>query len=35
MREESEILRQMEANGDIIIAGAVYDVATGEVSFRH
>lgn len=35
MREESAILRDMEANGDIIIAGAVYDVATGEVSFRH
>ena len=35
MREESAILREMEANGDIIIAGAVYDVATGEVNFRH
>ena len=35
MRDESAILREMETNGDIIIAGAVYDVATGEVSFRH
>ena len=35
IRQESSILREMESLGDIIIAGAVYDVATGEVSFRH
>lgn len=35
IRQESSILREMESRGDIIIAGAVYDVATGEVSFRH
>ena len=34
IRNESDILRVMEENGDITIAGAIYDVATGEVSFR-
>jgi carbonic anhydrase len=32
IRKESEILAQMEANGQIKIRGAMYDVATGEVS---
>lgn len=30
---ESEILAEMEKNREIIIAGAIYDVATGEVDF--
>ena len=34
IRKESDILRTMEADGAIVIAGAIYDVATGKVSFR-
>ncbi len=34
IRKESDILRSMEADGTILIAGAIYDVATGKVSFR-
>ncbi len=34
IRKESSILREMESRGDIIVAGAIYDVATGKVSFR-
>lgn len=34
IRKESDILRTMEADGAILIAGAIYDVATGKVSFR-
>ena len=33
MRDDSEILRLMESNGDIAIVGAVYNVATGVVTF--
>jgi carbonic anhydrase len=32
IREESEILARMESDGQIEIRGAMYDVATGEVS---
>jgi carbonic anhydrase len=32
IREESEILAQMESRGEILIQGAMYDVATGKVS---
>ena len=34
IRKESDILRTMEADGAIVIAGAIYDVATGKVSYR-
>lgn len=33
IREESSILKEMEDNGEIVIVGAVYDVATGEVNY--
>ena len=33
IRERSEVLRQMEAQGEIAIAGAMYDVETGAVEF--
>lgn len=33
IRQRSEILRDMERNGEIKIVGAVYDMATGKVSF--
>ena len=33
IRDRSEIMRDLEAAGDIAIAGAVYDVATGAVTF--
>ena len=33
IREHSEILRDMEKNGEIKIVGAVYDMATGNVTF--
>ncbi len=33
IRERSAILRNLEAEGRIMIAGALYDVETGEVSF--
>lgn len=34
IRAESPILLEMERNGEIAIVGAVYDVATGKVSFK-
>lgn len=34
VRERSEVLRDLEASGDIMIVGAVYDIATGRVDFR-
>ena len=34
IRNESEVLRNLENEGSIKILGALYDVATGEVSFR-
>ncbi len=33
IRQESEILKEMEDNGEIIIVGAVYDVASGGVAY--
>jgi len=33
IREESPILAEMEQEGSILIVGAIYSVATGEVSF--
>ena len=33
MKKDSEVLREMEANGEIDIVGAVYDVASGKVDF--
>lgn len=33
IRKESPILKEMEDNGEIVIAGAIYDVATGAVEF--
>lgn len=33
IRERSEVLREMEAKGQIIIAGAMYDVRTGKVAW--
>lgn len=33
IREQSPILKEMEANKEIMIVGAMYDVATGEVTF--
>lgn len=33
IRSGSEVLCEMESNGEIIIVGAMYDVATGKVSF--
>lgn len=33
IRKDSPILKEMEDNGEIMIAGAMYDVATGEVEF--
>lgn len=33
IRNGSEVLAEMEANGEITLIGAMYDVATGEVSF--
>ncbi|NPA37930.1 MAG: carbonic anhydrase [Chlorobi bacterium] len=34
IRKESEILRNMEENGDIKIVAAMYNIATGRVSFH-
>lgn len=34
IREESEILRDLEDRHEIAIVGAVYDVATGRVDFN-
>jgi len=33
MRERSSIIADLERNGDIVIAGAFYDLDTGEVTF--
>jgi carbonic anhydrase len=33
IREKSEVLAEMESNGEIAIVGAMYDVASGEVRF--
>ncbi|MGI9531731.1 carbonic anhydrase family protein [Lutimonas sp.] len=33
IRNGSEVLAEMEANGEIQLVGAMYDVATGEVTF--
>ena len=33
IRKESSLLASMEADGEILIAGAMYDVATGRVRF--
>jgi carbonic anhydrase len=33
IRKDSPILKEMEENEEIIIVGAVYDVASGEVSY--
>lgn len=33
IRRDSPVLKEMEANGEIVIAAAVYDVATGKVDF--
>ncbi|NAS31122.1 carbonic anhydrase [Flavobacteriaceae bacterium R38] len=33
IRKESEILNEMEQNGEIIIAGGMYDVSNGKVTF--
>ncbi|WMI66855.1 carbonic anhydrase family protein [Aestuariibaculum sp. YM273] len=34
IRKESEVLQEMEKNGDIMIVGAMYDINTGEVTFN-
>lgn len=34
IRERSEILRQREADGDLMIVSAMYDLATGTVTFH-
>lgn len=33
IREKSPILKEMESKGEIIIAGAMYDITTGKVTF--
>ena len=33
LRDQSEILAGLESDGTILIAGGVYNVATGEVTF--
>jgi carbonic anhydrase len=33
IREQSPILKDMEANGEILIVGAMYDVMTGKVAW--
>ncbi len=33
IRKDSPILKEMEDNGEIVIAGAIYDVVTGAVEF--
>jgi carbonic anhydrase len=33
LREESEIISTLESDGDIMLVGAMYDVATGRVTF--
>lgn len=34
IRRQSLLLKEMEANGEIMIVGAVYDVANGKVTFK-
>ena len=34
MRTQSPLLKEMEDNGEIMIVGAVYDVATGKVTWK-
>ena len=34
MRAQSPLLKEMEENGEIMIVGAVYDVATGKVNWK-
>ena len=34
IRKESQILSQMEEDGEIEIVGALYDVSNGEVAFK-
>lgn len=33
IRRQSDVLREMEENGDILIVGGMYDVSSGEVKF--
>ena len=33
IRNKSEILNEMEASGDLIIVGGMYDIANGKVTF--
>jgi carbonic anhydrase len=33
IRKQSDILREMEENGEILLVGAMYDIATGKVAF--
>jgi carbonic anhydrase len=33
IRDKSEVLAEMESKGEVMIVGAMYDVATGEVRF--
>jgi carbonic anhydrase len=33
MRENSSIIAELERNGDVVIAGAFYDLDTGRVTF--
>ena len=33
IRKKSEILKEMEANGDLIIIGGMYDISNGKVTF--
>ena len=33
MRENSSIIADLERNGDVVIAGAFYDLETGAVTF--
>jgi len=34
LREQSEILAGLEREGGLLIVGGVYNVATGEVTFK-
>jgi len=33
MRERSDIIAELERNGEVVIAGAFYDLDTGAVTF--
>jgi carbonic anhydrase len=33
IRNKSEILKEMEVNGDLIIIGGMYNIANGKVTF--